>query len=643
MMQDARETEYAWRLHEAGFSIFPVGSPALAGSRTGKPLVDYCKRPLVEWKRYQNTPPSDAMIAQWLQQYKGCNWGICTGRKVNVVDADSDQAVAKIEARDWITFSPFYVTTGNGRHYLYSTADGEAGVIKNSVGSATKIDTRGYGGFIVAPGSIHGTGVVYEFHAPEGKEIGDVFHDAPPLTMEDMRKIQTFHPDGENEKPSASNTGVDEGGRNNNLAAMAGKWIREDMPFHEVIGRAIALNDLNNPPLPENEVRRTVASVMQTHLMRPENDFVAVHKDQEEGSNLVKMADILALGMEPIPWVIKNHTISSGLHLTFGPPKQYKSFVAIDKMLSIATGLPFLGVHEVKKQGLVVYVVGEGIHGVSHRIMAWFKHRGIEGDDRLKVPFVRTSSSVPLSDEREAKRLADEIRAIEEELGEKVVSICIDTLARNFGDGDENVTKDMTAYIRNIDTHLREPFEAAVEIVHHTGHGNQERARGSIALFGAVDAQCSVTADENGVSYLPQFYKDAETPDGCLLKVKVVDLGYLDDDGKPVTNIVLEMTDGEPSQPGEKKKEKSTRLTPAETVLLQIMPKDEPRDFVLLRDDFLHIWLKNDQKRDNSSHRKHWQRAWQGLEKKERIDVQRDSSGNPANLRRLGLLERDTF
>jgi putative DNA primase/helicase len=65
--------------------------------------------------------------------------------------------------------------------------------------------------------------------------------------------------------------------------------------------------------------------------------------------------------------------------------------------------------------------------------------------------------------------------------------IIIDTLARNFGGGNENSTEDMSQFVAHIDKHLRDRFNATVLLVHHTGHGSAERGRGSRALKAAVD------------------------------------------------------------------------------------------------------------------------------------------------------------
>src|SRR5216683_4033836 len=55
----------------------------------------------------------------------------------------------------------------------------------------------------------------------------------------------------------------------------------------------------------------------------------------------------------------------------FGPPKSFKSFLAISVGCSIATGLPFLGAYPVLLTGDVVYICAEGTRGLGKRRRAW--------------------------------------------------------------------------------------------------------------------------------------------------------------------------------------------------------------------------------------------------------------------------------
>jgi hypothetical protein len=85
----------------------------------------------------------------------------------------------------------------------------------------------------------------------------------------------------------------------------------------------------------------------------------------------------------------------------------------------------------------------------------------------------------------------------------------IDTLARNFGDGDENATKDMNRVISNLDAAFGNTICRG--LTHHTGHANKERARGSIALYGAADSVFRVSVTP-GRQVLVECSKNKDAP-----------------------------------------------------------------------------------------------------------------------------------
>jgi hypothetical protein len=72
----------------------------------------------------------------------------------------------------------------------------------------------------------------------------------------------------------------------------------------------------------------------------------------------------------------------------------------------------------------------------------------------------------------------------------------IDTLARNFGEGDENATKDINKAISNLDKAFLN--DLCRGLTHHTGHANKERARGAMALHGAADGAFRISLTASG-------------------------------------------------------------------------------------------------------------------------------------------------
>lgn len=219
------------------------------------------------------------------------------------------------------------------------------------------------------------------------------------------------------------------------------------------------------------------------------------------------------------------------LGLMFGDPGCGKSFLAVDIALSVASGTPFHG--RDTKQGAVFFIAGEGHNGLARRFAAWSQARGIS---LAGVPLFKSERAAQFLDVSSAKAVADAVEGLAVQHGSPAL-IIIDTLARNFGAGDENNTKDMSEFVVAIDD-LKARFPGcSVLIVHHSGHAAKERARGAMALKGALDCEYRVEKDGRDLKLVNTKMKDAEPPQDLYFSFKQVDL-----DGM-AKSAVLEATD----------------------------------------------------------------------------------------------------
>jgi hypothetical protein len=239
-------------------------------------------------------------------------------------------------------------------------------------------------------------------------------------------------------------------------------------------------------------------------------------------------------------WLVRGLLERNALASLYGDPGCYKTFLAIDWAFRLGCGLDFHG-HTVT-QAPVAYIAAEGRNGLARRRLAWEIRNGITIADK---PIFLSSSGAHLYDENNAAAVARAVDAIAREHGAPGL-IVVDTLARNFGPGDENHTSDMTQFIRSLDV-LRTAHEATVLLVHHTGHGDKSRARGASALRAALDAEYQLERDEQGTVRLHGMkMKDAPEPESMAFRVATVELGFDDDEGDPVTSAVLNPTDYTP-------------------------------------------------------------------------------------------------
>jgi hypothetical protein len=149
-----------------------------------------------------------------------------------------------------------------------------------------------------------------------------------------------------------------------------------------------------------------------------------------------------------------------------------------------------------------------------------------------------------LLDGNAAQNLADEVERLVKETGHLPALVIIDTLARNFGDGDENTQKDAGRFIEHLDTYIRRPYQCNVMTVHHSGH-DMDRARGSSAFKGAMDQEVWVKGAMGRIDLKMTKMKDAEIPADKKFKISQIGLGVEDNVGLEITGAYIEI-DGNP-------------------------------------------------------------------------------------------------
>ncbi|WP_169310721.1 AAA family ATPase [Cereibacter changlensis] len=231
------------------------------------------------------------------------------------------------------------------------------------------------------------------------------------------------------------------------------------------------------------------------------------------------------------------------LAVIFGKPAAGKSFVAIDMACCIATGTPYHG-RDVKR-GLVVYVAGEGHNGLKRRQMAWEKHHRTSLAD---APLYFSTRATSLMDAAAVDEMLEAIDAAAEAEDVAPRLVVIDTVARNFGSGDESKTPDMNAFVAGADSIKRKYPGCTVLLVHHSGHGDSERGRGSSVLLGALDAEYRVELDVDTTTLICTKMKEAPMPGPISFKANTVQIGT-SKKGEPVTSLAFDEVDAPAKRP----------------------------------------------------------------------------------------------
>ncbi|MCF8495532.1 MAG: helicase RepA family protein [Alphaproteobacteria bacterium] len=250
--------------------------------------------------------------------------------------------------------------------------------------------------------------------------------------------------------------------------------------------------------------------------------------------------------LQPTRWLINGYIEQHTMTLIFGDPASGKSFIAIDKACCIATGTAYYG-HDVRR-GAVFYIAGEGHNGLARRFKAWEQHNGVSLEN---VPLYVAERPAQFYDEEHAKAVAKAVQELADTTGQEPFLIVIDTLARNFGGGDENSTKDMNLFIQHVDD-LKDRWGATALIVHHTGHGDKSRARGAMTLKGALDHEYQIQKDASGnISLQNTKTKDGPDPAPLYFEIVTVTLSH-NSDNNLIEGAALIKTEGQAQAAGKK-------------------------------------------------------------------------------------------
>ena len=244
-------------------------------------------------------------------------------------------------------------------------------------------------------------------------------------------------------------------------------------------------------------------------------------------------ADDFCAQPSPISWLVKRWIQSQALVMVHGPSGGGKTFVVLDWCLRMASGTEEWAGHKVR-QGNVVYLAGEGHHGLRGRVAAWKHHNA----QTSKLAMWLSKDGCDLNTPVGYLKVVEQVRM----LPNPPSVIVVDTLHR-FLAGDENSAQDTKTMLDACNALMME-FDCSVILVHHTGVSDeaQHRARGSSAWRGALDIEISIVPGKEGIpmQIVQRKSKDAEMAETVHVELQQVAIpGWLDEDGQQVTSAVI--------------------------------------------------------------------------------------------------------
>lgn len=180
----------------------------------------------------------------------------------------------------------------------------------------------------------------------------------------------------------------------------------------------------------------------------------------------------------------------------------FKTFVAIDWALSLATGRRWQG--KPTEQVRVLYIAGEGAHGLDARVSAWEQAWNLAVAPEA---FVSRSAALNLH----APGPAFEHLLARLEAGHFGL-VVVDTLRRVSGSADGN-TSDMGAVIDNLDRVRRATVDGTVLVLAHTAKDDRD-TRGFSGIEDDADFVWHAKRDEKAMDLELTCTKMKDGPDG---------------------------------------------------------------------------------------------------------------------------------
>jgi len=235
------------------------------------PLEPRGKKPAISaWKDYQNERMPEKKLLRYFEADPDRNVGIVTGKASGIVVVDLDSK----EAREFAKKNGFpdtpTVKTARGYHYYYAHPGNRTVRNATNLLGVRGLDLRGDGGIVVAPPSIHETGVKYKW--VKGKSLDDL--PLAPLPQILLAK-------GKIDKTPLKDLlkGVKKGRRNAALIRLAGSWVKK-YPLKVCLKKALEWNKTCKPPEDEDKVIASVKSIWKKEQAKRKPLYTPEEKKQ---------------------------------------------------------------------------------------------------------------------------------------------------------------------------------------------------------------------------------------------------------------------------------------------------------------------------------------------------------------------------
>ena len=314
--------EYALAYAQAGIPVFPVYGIQAGKCTCGKSECSSVgKHPLTP-NGLKDATTDEKQIQRWFANHLFLNIGMITGSVSGlwVLDVDprhkGNDSLQKLMEKHGSLPETLTVQTGGGGRHLFFLVPEEL-TLKNRANIKEGLDVRGEGGYVVAAPSFHMSGKRYQWetwmepvHAPEWllelvlQKPQGTSSESPVAHLSEIEiATEEDHPEihqnlQKRAKRYLSNCeNIAEGNRNSTAFSIAGHLLafveeKDDNTYRlsedDIFSLMQNWNEENSPPLPEDELQKTIHSALKNGTPR---ELKIVHHDESKEQTVRRSPD----------------------------------------------------------------------------------------------------------------------------------------------------------------------------------------------------------------------------------------------------------------------------------------------------------------------------------------------------------------
>jgi len=479
------------------------------------PLRPKSKKPLAGSHGAHDASNDIEVIKKWWADHPDANIGVAPDRAGHMIlDIDppaGENSIFDLELAHGFLPDTLTIRTPRGGRQVY--LQGKGGVSVSKLGP--NLDTRGYGSYGLLPPSYV---VDTEKGINGGYAVERIAEIAPdPWIARELRQ-QRIKNTGENvelnlpvnvdrareflhQQAEQDNVAIQGAGGDHFTFRMACTVL--DMGVSEAKALELMSSEWNaacDPPWEPEDLKRKIENAAlykqnseTAWAVKPLQDtfaHIAAGLSDEERirkpSRFRVYSELERAEFREPEWIIPDFIAERSLVQFTGKEKSFKSFLALDVALGLASGTETFGYAPQPRP--VVYVAGENAHSTMLKhIPAWRLSRLLEKE----IPFYIVKAIPRAQVGEETAELLEQIKlkSIQPAL------VILDTATRALRGLDENSAKDMGLFSAMCE-HIQNELNCTVLTIRHMGKDNSRGGRGSNVIDGDFDTIIDIERHE---------------------------------------------------------------------------------------------------------------------------------------------------